>query len=98
MRLPNFASPYSQQVAEERLEHEVMMRMRMLHPMTIIMMRKKMRLMMMTMLTMTRRSYSSAECSQLMTEPDQLGEPLVSDKIMQVADHFQHSDKSDNHH
>merc|ERR1711963_206342 len=30
-----------------------------------------------------RRSYSSAECSQLMAEPDQLGEPLVSDKIMQ---------------
>ena len=55
-----------------------------------------MRLMMMTMLT--RRSYSSAECSQLMAEPDQLGEPLVSDKIMQVADHFQHSDNSDHHH
>ena len=95
MRLPNFASPYSQQVAE-RLVHEVMMTMRSLHPRTIMMMRKKMRLMMMTMLT--RRSYSSAECSQLMTEPDQLGEPLVSDKIMQVADHFQHSDKSDHHH
>jgi len=33
-----------------------------------------------------RRSYSSAECSQLMAEPDQLGEPLVSDKIMQDTD------------
>ena len=88
MRLPNFASPYSQQVAEERLEREVMMTMRMLLPMTIMMM--------MTMLG--RRSYSSAECSQLMAEPDQLGEPLVSDKIMQVADHFQHSVNSDHHH
>ena len=44
MRLPNFASPYPQQVAEERLEHEVIMRMRMLLLMTIMMMRKKKRL------------------------------------------------------
>merc|ERR1712192_224817 len=33
-----------------------------------------------------RRSYSSEECSQLMIEPGQLGDPLASNNIMQDMD------------